>query len=88
MTKERIHAAYLKQAMANHPDIHGDARVDSQGSLFFEYIRKQTSSNRVNQRIWSFCFSQTDLVQGIFTKLSKNLSLVTAMWRYKKHMTK
>ena len=29
MTKSQIHQAYLKLAMANHPDIHGDKKVDT-----------------------------------------------------------
>ena len=47
MTKSQIHQAYLKLAMANHPDIHGDKKVDTYVQIQEAY--DQIKSGKVTQ---------------------------------------
>ena len=47
MTKSQIHQAYLKLAMANHPDIHGDKKVDTYVEIQEAY--EQIKSGKVTQ---------------------------------------
>ena len=75
MTKQQIHAAYLKQAMANHPDIHGEARVDSYVAIQeaydqiksgtvaqtpFEGFKVKEKRKQRNQADFSFMAKDTD----------------------------
>ena len=47
MTKSQIHQAYLKLAMANHPDIHGDKKVETYVQIQEAY--DQIKSGKVTQ---------------------------------------